>query len=186
MITFTIEGQNKLTGALEQIAQYSGQASLGDLSAAAAPIFRDAQENCPVITGNLVQSGFFAPGEDTPTLQTVVMGYTAPYAFHVHETSRYHAKWFENALTRGVSELGAELSIKIQERADTEQWTGAAASVEYVEATAAVISGNSRIIRDYTGDRRSLGRHEFETKKNGGRSSYNNHRGTQSNSRDHS
>ena len=83
-----IEGLNKILTNLKELPLAQGAIGKGverGLKKSGLLIFRDAQKEVPVDTGNLKGSGFTRKLEGAGSTTKVGVGYTAAYAIKVHE-----------------------------------------------------------------------------------------------------
>lgn len=83
-----VEGLNKILTNLKELPLAQGAIGKGverGLKKSGLLIFRDAQKEVPVDTGNLKGSGFTRKLEGAGSTTKVGVGYTAAYAIKVHE-----------------------------------------------------------------------------------------------------
>lgn len=83
-----IEGLSKILTNLKELPLAQGAIGKGierGLKKSGLLIFRDAQKEVPVDTGNLKGSGFTRKLEGAGSTTKVGVGYTASYAIKVHE-----------------------------------------------------------------------------------------------------
>ena len=83
-----IEGLSKILKTLEELPKVKGAIGKGverGLKKSGLMIFREAQKEVPVDTGNLKGSGFTRKLEGAGTTTKVGVGYTASYGIYVHE-----------------------------------------------------------------------------------------------------
>lgn len=83
-----IEGLSKILKTLEELPKVKGAIGKGverGLKKSGLMIFREAQKEVPVDTGNLKGSGFTRKLEGAGITTKVGVGYTASYGIYVHE-----------------------------------------------------------------------------------------------------
>jgi hypothetical protein len=92
--------------ALQQIEREVVQATARAATQTAAQVQEESNHNAPVVTGRLVRSSQAVSAQAAGASATAEVGYTAPYAAHVHENMEGRKPKF---LERAVLAVGPRL-----------------------------------------------------------------------------